>query len=141
MLPVVLQEYPLADSIVGTLTDMHTGAPPMVVGWHEYCGDFEHTFTTLVSKHGGRVHGLDTNPNLSFMSKLSLPDGYVFQNHRRPPLTPARTKELADKVVRASQRVFVPVFIPFLLVVLWFTSVYFGLLVPIVLFLLQVRIH
>jgi hypothetical protein len=93
------EEYSFADSIVGTLTDMETGAPPMVVGWHTYCGDYEHTFTTLVSKHGGRVHGLDTNPNLSFMSTLSLRDGYVYHNKHSPPLTKKRKDELLNKVI------------------------------------------
>ena len=78
---------------------MATGAPPMVVGWHTYCGDYEHTFTTLVSKHGGRVHGLDSNPNLSFMSKLSLPKGYTFQNKHRPPMTKKRKDRLSKKVL------------------------------------------
>ena len=92
-------EYPLANEIVSTLTDMKNGNPPLVCGWHSYCSDYEHTFTTLVSKHGGRVHGLDTNPNLSFMSKLKLPDGYEFHNKHRSPLSKQRKVELASKVL------------------------------------------
>ena len=75
-----MTRYALADTIIGGLGLSPAGTPPLLVGWHSYCGDFEHTMTTLVSKHGGRVHGLDTNPNLSFMSQLKLPEGYVFKN-------------------------------------------------------------
>eukprot|EP00966_Prymnesium_polylepis_P144326 3332438-Prymnesium_polylepis.1 len=50
-------------------------APPLIVlGWHSYCKDYEHTFVRMASSHGARVHGLNTNPNLSFMSQLPLPD-------------------------------------------------------------------
>ena len=95
-------EYPLASKIVSTLTDIEeTGAPPIVCGWHSYCSDYEHTFTTLVSKNGGRVHGLAENPNLSFMSQLSLPPGYVFHNQKSPTLTPERRKKLTSKVLIA----------------------------------------
>jgi hypothetical protein len=57
------------------------------MGWHSYCKDFEHTFVTLTSRHGARVHGLNTNPNLSFMSQLPLPKDYTF--HNRPLLAAA----------------------------------------------------
>ena len=96
-------EYALADRIVGALTPSVEGGgtPPLICGWHSYCGDYEHTFTTLMSKHGARVHGLDTNPNLSFMSKLRLPDGYVFKNkgRRRTPMAPTRVAQLSSKVL------------------------------------------
>ena len=96
-------EYELADHIVGKLSSNLAGggSPPLIVGWHSYCSDYEHTFTSLMSKHGARVHGLDTNPNLSFMSKLSLPKNYVFKNKgRRPePLDPSRAKMLHKKVL------------------------------------------
>ncbi len=96
-------EYALADRILGALAvcEEGGGTPPLVCGWHSYCDDYEHTFTTLVSKHGARVHGLDTNPNLSFMSKLSLPDGYVFKNkgRRRTPISAARIASLSSKVL------------------------------------------
>ena len=45
--------------------------------------DYEHTFTALTSRHGGRVHGLNTNPNLSFINTLPLPPDFTaFRNHR-----------------------------------------------------------
>lgn len=80
-------EYPLADQLVGEMAAAHSGGamPPLLMGWHSYCKDAEHTFTTLASKHGGRVHGLNTNPNLSFASKLKLPAGYEFHNRHSPP--------------------------------------------------------
>ena len=69
-----------------------SGGPPLIVlGWHSYCKDYEHTFITMASKHGGRNHGLNTNPNLSFMSQLPLPDSWVFKN-RPPPRRSAVTR-------------------------------------------------
>jgi len=99
-------EYPLASKIAATLTDIkETGAPPIVCGWHSYCSDYEHTFTTLVSKHGGRVHGLAENPNLSFMSQLSLPPDYIYHNQKSPAMTPERKKKLSSKVLIALVRI------------------------------------
>lgn len=69
-------EYQLANKLVSSL-----GPEPLLMGWHSYCKDEEHTFTTLASKHGGRVHGLNTNPNLSFSNRVALPAGYRFRNH------------------------------------------------------------
>ena len=49
----------------------------LVMGWHAYCKDFEHTFTSLASNHGARVHGLNTNPArrpaLSLLTTLTAP--------------------------------------------------------------------
>ena len=95
-------DYSLADAIVGRLTAIEaTGMPPLVMGWHSYCTDEEHTFTTLASKHGARVHGLNTNPNLSFLSRIPVSDQFSFRNNLSPPLTPSRMKELEGKVVVA----------------------------------------
>jgi hypothetical protein len=69
-------EYQLANKLVASLGD-----EPLLMGWHSYCKDEEHTFTTLASSHGGRVHGLNTNPNLSFSNRVELPAGYQFKNH------------------------------------------------------------
>lgn len=81
--------YALADELVGDMAAAHaagdTTKPPMLNGWHSYCKDYEHTFTTLASKHGGRVHGLNTNPNLSFSNQIKLPSGYKFKNRHSPP--------------------------------------------------------
>ena len=67
--------------------------PPILLGWHSYCKDYEHTFVTLASSHAARVHGLNTNPNLSFMSQLPLPPDYTFHNrgwqHEAPPAAAA----------------------------------------------------
>lgn len=79
--PAASEEYNLADSLVASL-DLSLPTPPLVMGWHSYCKDFEHTFASLASKHGGRVHGLNTNPNLSFMNKLPLPANFSFHNNR-----------------------------------------------------------
>ena len=74
---------------------------PLVMGWHSYCKpqDEEHTFTTLASKAGGRVHGLNTNPNLSFSNKVRLPPGHTFTNRHSPPLSPAAKAAALDSVV------------------------------------------
>jgi len=69
------EEYNMAN---GLLEEMEGDF--MMMGWHSYCKDFEHTFTTLASANGGRVHGLNTNPNLSFMTRISLPSNFTFQN-------------------------------------------------------------
>jgi hypothetical protein len=81
--PVGTTEYDLAESLVAEASKacVASGAPPLtVMGWHSYCKDFEHTFVTLTSRHGARVHGLNTNPNLSFMSQLPLQQGFTFRN-------------------------------------------------------------
>ena len=46
-----MDEYTLADSLVASL-DLSLPTPPLVMGWHSYCKDFEHTFASLTSKHG-----------------------------------------------------------------------------------------
>ena len=66
-LPSDTKEYNLASKLVSEMGDAF-----YLLGWHSYNKDFEHTFTTLASKYGGRVHGLNTNPNLSFQSKVKL---------------------------------------------------------------------
>ena len=69
------------------------------MGWHSYCKDYEHTFTRLASIHGGRVHGLNTNPNLSFAHGIKLPPGYVFKNRHSPP-PPASFNKVAITLVQ-----------------------------------------
>jgi len=85
--------YALADTFMGKMAadSANNPTPFMVMGWHSYCKDYEHTFTTLTSKHGGRVHGLNTNPNLSFSHQIKLPPGYRFHNRHSPPIPPNAT--------------------------------------------------
>merc|ERR1711871_442949 len=59
----------------------------------------EHTFVTLASRHGAVVHGLNTNPNLSFTSLLKIPEGYKFKNNWKPKLTKERIESLSKKTV------------------------------------------
>ena len=97
--------YALADELVGDMAAAHaknpfTTKPPMLNGWHSYCKDYEHTFTTLASKHGGRVHGLNTNPNLSFSNKIKLPAGYRFKNRHSPPPPAAPLDKIAITLVQ-----------------------------------------
>lgn len=77
-LPSDVDEYALASNLVSEMNDAF-----YLLGWHSYSKDFEHTFTTLASKYGGRVHGLNTNPNLSFQSKVQVSPGFVFKNNRK----------------------------------------------------------
>ena len=77
-LPTDTDEYGLASELVSEMGDAF-----YLLGWHSYSKDFEHTFTTLASKYGGRVHGLNTNPNLSFQSKVKVSPGFVFKNNRK----------------------------------------------------------
>ena len=77
-------EYILANEIVSA-TSNASGGEFLLQGWHSYCKDQEHTFTTLASKHGGRVHGLNTNPNLSFMNNIKLPANFTFKNNHAAP--------------------------------------------------------
>ena len=71
--PPWAEENALADQLMMEASDAmaEAGGPPLIVlGWHSYCKDYEHTFITMASKHAARNHGLNTNPNLSFMSQL-----------------------------------------------------------------------
>eukprot|EP00045_Choanoeca_perplexa_P010527 m.107207 g.107207 ORF g.107207 m.107207 type:complete len:752 (+) comp15308_c0_seq3:614-2869(+) len=88
------QEYALSQSLVEELAERSAKAKDFfyLQGWHSYCKDEEHTFTTLASQHGGVVHGLNTNPNLSFMNKLPVTDGFKFKNHFSPTVTLNRSK-------------------------------------------------
>ncbi|EDQ87063.1 uncharacterized protein MONBRDRAFT_27553 [Monosiga brevicollis MX1] len=89
-------EYALADEIVATLSQ-RSDQDFLLQGWHSYCKDEEHTFTTLASRHGGCVHGLNTNPNLSFLSALDVTPGFKFRNNPAPRINATIT----DKVVVA----------------------------------------
>ena len=75
-------EYNVGSALVEALDPTHTASPPpMVMGWHSYCKDEEHTFTTLASKWGARVHGLNSSPNLSYANRIKLPKGYVCESY------------------------------------------------------------
>ena len=90
-LPSDKDEYNLAADLAAGM-----GNAFYLLGWHSYAKDFEHTFTTLASKYGGRVHGLNTNPNLSFQSKVKLSPGFVFKNNRKVP--PKRDEEATQNL-------------------------------------------
>jgi hypothetical protein len=116
-------EFALAESLVSSLRDESTlvysssgtsplekvpmVTPPLVCGWHSYCKDFEHTFTAMTSRHGGRVHGLNTNPNLSFMHALPLPANFSFRNKHHARRQQHRYIAPHDSVQRSSPHVYV----------------------------------
>lgn len=70
------EEYMLADELLGEMNDMG-----MVFGWHSYAKDKERDHVTLTSKHGLRVEGLHTLPNMSFSSQVEISPGFVFSNN------------------------------------------------------------
>ena len=95
--PAMAAEYAVADDLVANM-----GPEPLLMGWHSYCKqDEEHTFVTLASKHGGRVHGLNTNPNLSFSNKVPLPSDFKFRNTHNAPLSQEQLVALQGKTVLA----------------------------------------
>jgi len=69
-------EYAMADKLLSEMNPMG-----MVFGWHSYAKDFEEEHVTLCSKHGLRVEGLHTLPNMSFMSKVPGTPGFVYKNN------------------------------------------------------------
>ncbi|PZP50084.1 MAG: hypothetical protein DI598_06380 [Pseudopedobacter saltans] len=74
--PKHIGEYRLADSL---LSLMHPFS--MVMGWHSYGKDLERNYVTLTSKHGMRVEGLNTFPNLSFTSMTPPSKDFKFKNN------------------------------------------------------------
>ncbi len=95
--PDMAAEYAVSDDLVASM-----GPEPLLMGWHSYCKqDEEHTFVTLASKHGGRVHGLNTNPNLSFSNKIKLPANFKFKNTHSTPMSPQQLQALRGKTVLA----------------------------------------
>jgi len=69
-------EYALANRILSDLEPYS-----VVFGWHSYKKDKERDYVKLTSHYGLRVEGLNTFPNLSFMSRVPSTEGFVFQNH------------------------------------------------------------
>ena len=74
--PTDTVEYALADRLLSEMSNMG-----MVFGWHSYAKDLERHHVTLCSKHGLRVEGLHTLPNLSFMSKVPGAPGFLYKNN------------------------------------------------------------
>jgi len=74
--PDDIDEYRLADELLGEMNDMG-----MVFGWHSYAKDKERDHVTLTSKHGLRVEGLHTLPNMSFSSQVEITPGFKFVNN------------------------------------------------------------
>jgi len=74
--PDDIQEYRLADELLGEMNNMG-----MVFGWHSYAKDKERDHVTLCSKHGLRVEGLHTLPNMSFSSQVDISPGFKFINN------------------------------------------------------------
>jgi hypothetical protein len=74
--PSDTEEYALADKILSEMKEMG-----LVFGWHSYAKDLERQHVALCSKHGLRVEGLHTLPNLSFMSQVPASPHFAFKNH------------------------------------------------------------
>jgi len=71
-----VDEYDLADQLLAEMNEMG-----MVFGWHSYAKDKERDHVRLTSKHGLRVEGLHTLPNMSFMTHIQATPGFVFENN------------------------------------------------------------
>ncbi|MFH0761011.1 MAG: hypothetical protein V2A67_05875 [Bacteroidota bacterium] len=87
-------EYALADRLLSEMNNMG-----MVFGWHSYAKDLERHHVTLCSKHGLRVEGLHTLPNLSFMSKVPGAPNFVYKNNHN---VDAKSKPVVGKKVYIS---------------------------------------
>jgi len=74
--PADAEEYALADELLGQMKPL-----AMVMGWHSYKKDLERDHVRLVSRHGLRVEGLHTMPNLSFSCHVPAEPGFIYRNH------------------------------------------------------------
>jgi hypothetical protein len=70
-----VDEYTMASELLTELAPMS-----MVYGWHSYKKDGEGEFTTLCSQDGHRISGLNTLPNMSFLSQEPVTSGFEFKN-------------------------------------------------------------
>lgn len=71
-------EYRLADSVMKGMNRF-----ALVLGWHSYAKDLERHYVTLASRHGLRIEGLNTFPNLSFTSKTPPSKDFTFKNNHQ----------------------------------------------------------
>lgn len=74
--PADSAEYALADRLLSEMKPMS-----MVMGWHSYVKDKEREHVTLTSKHGHRVEGLHTLPNVSFSHQIPPTPGFEYTNN------------------------------------------------------------
>lgn len=74
-------EYGLSDRIFGEMEPWS-----FVLGWHSYGKDLEGQYITQMSRHTLRQEGLNTFPNMSFLTHIKLRDGYRFENHHNVAL-------------------------------------------------------
>jgi hypothetical protein len=89
--PADVEEYALADELLGQMKPL-----AMVMGWHSYKKDLERDHVRLVSRHGLRVEGLHTIPNLSFSCHVPAEPGFVYRNHHNTE--PGKTYRPEKKV-------------------------------------------
>lgn len=68
----------------------------MVMGWHSYKKDLEETFVALLSKYALRMEGLHTLPNMSFMCRVPLAEGFKFKNNHN--IKPGVTYKPENKI-------------------------------------------
>ncbi len=58
----------------------------LVLGWHSYVKDTEAQHISLLSSYQIRQEGLNTYPNMSFMTHIPLEEGFVFRNNHNVDL-------------------------------------------------------
>jgi hypothetical protein len=68
-------EFSLTNKILSQMKPLS-----MMMGWHSYKKDLEEESVTITSRHGMRVEPLNTLPNISFMSKIPVTEGFKFKN-------------------------------------------------------------
>jgi hypothetical protein len=69
-------EYGLTNKLLSEMNPLG-----LMMGWHSYKKDLEEEFTTLASKYAITTEGLNTLPNMSFMSQIPASPGFKFTNN------------------------------------------------------------
>lgn len=84
-------EYRLANQIFRAMKPMS-----YVLGWHSYVKDTEAQHITLMSKYTLRQEGLNTYPNMSFITQIPATPGYQFRNNHN--VAPDESLTVKEKV-------------------------------------------
>lgn len=74
--PADTLEYELSNRIFEEMD-----AWSFVLGWHSYGKDLESQYISQMSRHSLRQEGLNTFPNMSFLTHIPLREGYRFKNN------------------------------------------------------------
>jgi hypothetical protein len=86
-------EFKLTNRILSEMNPLS-----LVLGWHSYVKDTEAQHITLLSSYQIRQEGLNTYPNMSFMTHIPVEEGFEFKNNHN--VTP-------DSIVVPERRVYI----------------------------------